>query len=92
VKIGRTTLATKSLLWLHIAFLVLAAIGIVLLFLVPSAPLQAIHSVTFWIAAAGFLTGLGSMACRSGKSESLMLAGSTIAALLMVLFCGLLTF
>jgi hypothetical protein len=84
--------AAKALLWLHIACVVLAYLGIgVLFFLWPSVGYQdsvreVIHSVVFWLAAIGFVSGLGSMACRSGKSESVVLAASTIAALLPMFF------
>ena len=65
----------------------------VLFFLGPSLPLGHhdplpgdIRSVTFWLAAICVLIGVGSMACRCGKSGSAVLAASTIAALQLFLF------
>lgn len=90
-------MAAKALLWPHIGCLVLACTGIgASVFLGPNRPVgnpdplrDIIRSVTLWLALIGVLTGLGSMACRRGESESVVLAASTITALLVFLFSAL---
>jgi hypothetical protein len=90
-------MAAKVLLWTHIGCLVLACFGIgALVFLGPNRPVghhdplrEVISSVAFWLAAVSFVTGLGSMACRRGESESVVLAVSTIAALLVFFIAAL---
>jgi hypothetical protein len=92
-------IAAKALLWPHVTCVVLACFGIgAAVFLGPNLlvghhdPLrEVISSVRFWLAAIGFLTGLGSMACRHGESENVALAASTIGALLVFFISALLT-
>jgi hypothetical protein len=82
---------TKTCLWLHIAFSVgafaLLAICYVLLSRTTHPSLQdrlLLSAVTLFAAMAS-ITGLGEMIGRRGKSESIALACSTVAAILLLM-------
>jgi hypothetical protein len=79
-------MAERVFLWLHVALLVL---GYCLLGIGRFAPLSfAVAILLVWvirvIAGFGLVTGLALMALRRGKSESITLAVSTVAAFVLL--------
>jgi hypothetical protein len=80
----------KIMLWVHLASMVVTCSGYGLARLLlpgrvhPDATQAAVEMTLGWtlpvLAAVALVSGFGSMAVRSGKSESVLLAISTIAA------------
>ena len=81
----------RILLWSHVAFVLAgyALFGLSFLILPPGTPSMPDRNAWFFaivaaLAGLGSLTGFWSMALRSGKSESIALGVSTIAAVLLL--------
>ena len=82
---------TKTCLWLHIAFSVGAFALLAIRYALPprttypSLQDMLLQSAVTLFAAMASITGLGEMIGRRGKSESIALACSTIAAILLLM-------
>jgi hypothetical protein len=80
---------SRTLLYSHVCFALLALGLCAGLYLVPSRNTRAhSHHLSGWLAplaAMAFLFGLAFMATRKGRSESIAVAMSTIAALVLLL-------
>jgi hypothetical protein len=91
----------RILLLLHVLCIIISCTFVVLTAFNPGsrgtswAPTEGIHDImenaAFLFAAVAFFTGLGAMAFRKGKSESLTLAASTIASPFLPFAMGYLT-
>jgi hypothetical protein len=84
--------ANKTIIWLHVAFVLLAycVTGLSFLFIPkttdPGSQKLWMASLVMLLAASGSILGIGLMLRLSGKSDSLVLAVSTIAAFMLLLF------